>query len=71
MLRFALADEWMASELPNGQYLFCPDGSHQAHYDDQEVSMEGLIRCVLEVDETARIASSQPGRAPRRVCACG
>ena len=49
-----------ASELPNGQYLFCPDGSHLAHYDDQEVSMEGLIRCVLEVDETARLARSQP-----------
>ena len=60
MLRFALADEWMASELPNGQHLFCPDGSHLAHNDHQEVFMEGLIRCVLEVDETARIASSQP-----------
>lgn len=42
--------EWMANEFPNGTYLYCPDGSHCAHYDDQEVYMEGLIRFIHEVD---------------------
>lgn len=41
--------EWMASELPNGQFLLCPDGSHAAHYDDQEVYVDGLIRFIHEV----------------------
>jgi len=42
--------EWMANEFPNGTYLYCPDGSHCAHYDDQEVYMDGLIRFIHEVD---------------------
>jgi proline iminopeptidase len=42
--------EWMANEFPDGTYLYCPDGSHCAHYDDQEVYMEGLIRFIQEVD---------------------
>jgi proline iminopeptidase len=42
--------EWMASEFPNGTYLYCPNGSHCAHYDDQEVYMDGLIRFIQEVD---------------------
>jgi proline iminopeptidase len=42
--------EWMASEFPNGQFLLCPNGSHEAHYDDQETYMEGLIRFIQEVD---------------------
>ena len=35
--------EWMAHELPNGRYLFCPNGSHCALYDDQEIYFKGLI----------------------------
>jgi proline iminopeptidase len=42
--------EWMASALPHGEYLYCPDGSHMAMYDDQEVYFEGLIRFLREVD---------------------
>jgi proline iminopeptidase len=42
--------EWMASALPNGQYLYCPDGSHLAMYDDQQTYFEGLIRFLREVD---------------------
>jgi proline iminopeptidase len=40
----------MANEIPNGQFFLCPNGSHVAHYDDQDVYMEGLIRFILEVD---------------------
>ncbi len=35
--------EWMASELPNGRFLLCPDGSHMAMYDDQDVYFRGLV----------------------------
>ncbi|WP_291138128.1 proline iminopeptidase-family hydrolase [Flavobacterium sp. UBA7663] len=29
--------------LPNGSYLFCPNGSHMAFYDDQKTYFSGLI----------------------------
>jgi proline iminopeptidase len=32
----------MASRLPQGRYLHCPDGSHMAMYDDQAVYFGGL-----------------------------
>ena len=35
--------KWMASEFPNGSYLYCPNGSHMSMYDDQEIYMKGLI----------------------------
>ncbi|MGC9154904.1 MAG: proline iminopeptidase-family hydrolase [Ferrimicrobium sp.] len=36
--------EMMANILPNGQYLFCPNGSHMAFYDDQETYFAGLLQ---------------------------
>jgi proline iminopeptidase len=41
--------EWMASVLPKGRYLHCPEGSHLAMYDDQEAYFAGLIRFVTDV----------------------
>ena len=35
--------EMMASRLPAGRYLFCPNGSHLAMYDDQQTYYAGLI----------------------------
>jgi proline iminopeptidase len=35
--------EMMASRLPRGRYLYCPNGSHLAMYDDQAVYYAGLI----------------------------
>jgi proline iminopeptidase len=35
--------EMMAGRLPQGRYLYCPDGSHLAMYDDQAVYFAGLI----------------------------
>jgi len=35
--------EWMSKQLPNGEYLHCPNGSHMDMYDDQETYMKGLI----------------------------
>jgi proline iminopeptidase len=42
--------EWMANQLPHGHYLYCPDGSHLAMYDDQRVYMSGLINFIKGVD---------------------
>jgi proline iminopeptidase len=35
--------EMMAGRLPRGRYLYCPDGSHMAMYDDQQAYFTGLI----------------------------
>lgn len=42
--------EWMADTLPNGRYLYCPNGSHLALYDDQEVYFDGLVRFIRDID---------------------
>ena len=42
--------EWMSKEFPNGQYLYCPEGSHLAMYDDQETYFKGLIHFIYNVD---------------------
>ena len=42
--------EWMANAFPNGRYLYCPNGSHFAMYDDQVTYFEGLIRFIRDVD---------------------
>jgi proline iminopeptidase len=35
--------EMMAGRMPRGRYLHCPNGSHLAMYDDQQVYFAGLI----------------------------
>jgi proline iminopeptidase len=39
--------EWMSKQLPKGQYLFCPNGSHMAMYDDQGTYVRGVIGFLL------------------------
>jgi len=56
--------EWMARQFTAGQYLSCPNGSHAAHYDDQEIYMDGLTRFILEVDGTS--PKYQVGGAPHK-----
>ena len=34
--------QMMAESLPNGRYLYCPEGSHMALYDDQDTYFAGL-----------------------------
>lgn len=43
--------KWMATQLPNGSYLYCPNGSHMAMYDDQKTYMTGLIKFIKGVDK--------------------
>lgn len=42
--------EWMAGQVSNGRYLYCPNGSHLAMYDDQETYFDGLIEFIHDVD---------------------
>ncbi|MEM7374430.1 MAG: proline iminopeptidase-family hydrolase [Bacteroidota bacterium] len=42
--------KWMATQVKNGRYLHCPNGSHLAQYDDQKVFFGGLIQFIKDVD---------------------
>ena len=46
--------EWMAKQLPHGTYLYCPNGSHLALYDDQKAYFEGLIAFLRKIDGSTR-----------------
>lgn len=42
--------ERIAREVKKGRYLYCPNGSHLAMYDDQAIYMSGLVRFIFDVD---------------------
>lgn len=42
--------KWMAGQVKNGTYLYCPNGSHMSMYDDQETYVNGLINFLKGVD---------------------
>ena len=43
--------KWMSTQVQKGQYLYCPNGSHMAMYDDQNTYMNGVIKFIRDVDE--------------------
>jgi proline iminopeptidase len=42
--------EWMAGQVQHGRYLYCPNGSHMAMYDDQQTYVQGVIGFLKDVD---------------------
>jgi len=40
----------IANGVKKGRYLYCPNGSHFAIYDDQSVYMAGVMQFILDVD---------------------
>ena len=42
--------EMMSKKFAKGRFLLCPDGSHMALYDDQQVYFTGLIKFIKDVD---------------------
>jgi len=42
--------ERIAKSVKTGRYLFCPNGSHLAIYDDQKVYVGGIIQFLRDVD---------------------
>ena len=45
------AMEEQSKLVQRGRYLYCPNGSHLAMWDDQKVFMDGVIRFIKDVDE--------------------
>jgi proline iminopeptidase len=45
------AMEEQSKLVQKGRYLYCPNGSHLAMWDDQQVFMTGVIKFVRDVDE--------------------
>jgi proline iminopeptidase len=43
----------MAEQLPRGRYLYCPDGSHMAMWDDEDTYVPGVIAFLRDVDSGA------------------
>ncbi|GLR16517.1 proline iminopeptidase [Portibacter lacus] len=42
--------EWVSTEVQNGRYLHCPNGSHLCQFDDQKNFFTGLVKFVNDVD---------------------
>jgi proline iminopeptidase len=43
--------QWMSTQVQNGSYLYCPNGSHMAMYDDQQTYMAGLIKFLKGIND--------------------
>lgn len=43
--------QWMSTQVQNGSYLFCPNGSHLSMWDDQETYMAGLIKFLKGIND--------------------
>jgi len=42
--------EMIAKKVQKGRYLYCPNGSHLAMYDDQKTYFNGLVQFIRDVD---------------------
>jgi proline iminopeptidase len=52
----------MAGRFQRGTYLFCPDGSHMAMYDDQVTYFDGLLDFIRNVERSAFAGAAGPAR---------
>ena len=43
--------EWMSKQVENGRFHLCPNGSHFAMYDDQQIYFKGLIDFINDLDQ--------------------
>jgi proline iminopeptidase len=48
------AMEEQSKLVQKGSYLYCPNGSHLAMWDDQEIFMNGVIKFIKEVDNNQK-----------------
>jgi len=44
------AMEEQSKRVKNGSYLYCPNGSHLAMWDDQKIYMDGVIKWIKKID---------------------
>ncbi len=45
--------KWMSTQVQHGSYLYCPNGSHLAMWDDQQVFMNGVIAFINGVEKAS------------------
>jgi proline iminopeptidase len=45
------AMEEQSKMVQHGEYLYCPNGSHLAMWDDQKIYMSGVISFIKKVDQ--------------------
>ena len=43
--------KWISTEVQNGRFLLCPNGSHLSQFDDQKIFFEGLINFIKDVND--------------------
>ena len=43
--------KWLAENVQNGRFHFCPNGSHLSQYDNAEIYFDGLIDFIVDVNE--------------------
>ena len=43
--------KWMSTQVQNGTYLYCANGSHLSMWDDQKTFMNGVIDFIKKVDD--------------------
>ena len=43
--------KWMSTQVQQGRFLLCPNGSHLSMWDDQKTYMDGVIKFIKDVDE--------------------
>ena len=43
--------KWMSTQVKQGTYLYCPNGSHLSMWDDQQTYMNGVIAWIKKVDK--------------------
>ena len=41
--------KWMSTQMQKGAFLYCPNGSHLAMWDDQQVFMDGVVKFIKKV----------------------
>ncbi len=42
--------KWMSTQVQQGRFLLCPNGSHLSMWDDQKTYMDGVIKFIKDVD---------------------
>src|SRR5262249_56747070 len=45
---------WVSTQVQHGSFLFCPNGSHLAMWDDQQIYIRGLVAFLDAIDHGAQ-----------------
>lgn len=46
--------KWISTQVKNGTYLYCENGSHMSMYDDQNTYMKGLVKFLLDTNNKSK-----------------